>query len=90
MSSWKYLLYVLVCCLGSHTLKWPVEGVFISPNIKLAVGEKLLLSAAHRTVRWGHRTVRCSCPVRLTVGLTLQVTVGAQAFYTGQSGLHTR
>jgi hypothetical protein len=28
--------------------------------------------------------------VRLAIGLTLQVTVGAQAFYTGQSGLHTR
>jgi hypothetical protein len=35
--------------------------VFIAPNAKLAVGEKLLLSAAHRTIR-------CLCPVRLAVG----------------------
>jgi hypothetical protein len=36
-----------------------------------------------------HRTVRCPCPVRLDVGLTPQVTVGAAGFYTGQSGCHT-
>jgi hypothetical protein len=83
MSTSECLLYALVCCLGSHTLEWSVEGVFIAPNTKLAVGEKLLLSVAHRTVR-------CPCPVRLAVGLTPQVTVGAQAFHTGQSGLHTR
>jgi hypothetical protein len=40
MSTWKCLLYALVCCLGSHTLKWPVGVVFIGPNIILAVGEK--------------------------------------------------
>jgi hypothetical protein len=57
-------------------------GVFIAPNTKLAVGEKLLLSVAHRTV-W------CPCPVLLAIGLTPLVTVGAQAFYTGQSELHT-
>jgi hypothetical protein len=27
-------------------------GVFIAPNTNLSVGEKLLLSVAHRTVRW--------------------------------------
>jgi hypothetical protein len=37
--------------LGLPHLEWPVGGVFIAPNTKLAVGEKLLLSAAHRTVR---------------------------------------
>jgi hypothetical protein len=52
MSTWKCLYYSLVCCLGSHTLKWPVGGVFIAPNTKLAVGEMLLLSVAHRIVRW--------------------------------------
>jgi hypothetical protein len=41
MRSWECLLYALVCCLGSHTLEWPVGGVFIAPNTKLAVGEKL-------------------------------------------------
>jgi hypothetical protein len=55
-------------------------GVFIAPNIIVAVGEKLLLSAAHRTVRWctGQRTVQC--PVRLAVALPWQVTVGAADF----------
>jgi hypothetical protein len=64
-------------------------GVFIASNTNRAVGEKLLLSAAHRTVRWctGHRTV--ACPVRLVVALSEQVTVAPQAFHTGQSGPHT-
>jgi hypothetical protein len=43
MSTWKSLIYTLVCCLGSHALKWPVGVVFIGPNTILAVGEKLLL-----------------------------------------------
>jgi hypothetical protein len=46
MITWKCLYYAFVCCLGSHTLKWLVGA----PNTKLAIGEKLLLSAAHRTV----------------------------------------
>jgi hypothetical protein len=41
MSTWKCLYYALVCCLGSHTLEWPVGSVFIAPNTKLAIGEKL-------------------------------------------------
>jgi hypothetical protein len=66
--------------LGSHTWKWPIGGVFIAPNTNRAVGEKLLLSAAHRTVRWctGQRTV--ACPVRLAVALSEKVTVGAAGF----------
>jgi hypothetical protein len=54
--------------------------VYIGPNSKIAVGEKLLFSAAHRTVRWctGQRTV--ACPVRLAVALSEQVTVGAAGF----------
>jgi hypothetical protein len=58
--------------------------VYIGSNSKRAVGEKLQVSAAHRTVRWctGQRTV--ACPVRLAVALsgTLseQVTVGATGF----------
>jgi hypothetical protein len=66
--------------LGSHTWKWPVGGVFIAPNTNRVVGEKLLLSAAHRTVRWctGQRTV--ACPVRLAVALSEQVTIGAIGF----------
>jgi hypothetical protein len=61
-------------------------GVFIAPNTKLVVGGKLLLSVVHRTVRWGHRTVRCPYLVRLPIRSVEQVTVGAQALCTGQSG----
>jgi hypothetical protein len=82
MSSWKCLLYALVCFLGLHTLKCPVVVVFIGPNTKLAFGEKLLLSAAHRTVWLCTRQSGAPCLVRLAVGLTPQVTFGAQAFYT--------
>jgi hypothetical protein len=54
--------------------------VYIGPNSKIAVGEKLQFFAAHRTVRWctGQRTV--ACPVRLVVALSEQVTVGAAVF----------
>jgi hypothetical protein len=68
--------------LGSHTLEWPVGGVFMAPNTNLAVGEKMC-SLRHT----GQCTVHC--PLRLAVGLTSQTTVGAQAFYTGHSELHT-
>jgi hypothetical protein len=54
--------------LGLPHLEMAGWGVFIAPNTKLAVGGKLLLSVVHRTVRWGHWTVQCPCPVRLAVG----------------------
>jgi hypothetical protein len=59
--------------------------VYIGPNSKIAVGEKLQFFAAHRTVRWctGQRTV--ACLVRLAVALSEQVTVGAASFYTPDS-----
>jgi hypothetical protein len=41
MSTWKYLQYVLVCCMSSHTFKWPVGGVFITSPTILAVGQKV-------------------------------------------------
>jgi hypothetical protein len=86
MSTWKYLLYALVCCLGSHTLKWPVGGVFIAPYTNLAVGKKAaaLCGTPDNPVGSPDRSVR------LAVGLTLQVTVGAGGFYSGQSACHTR
>jgi hypothetical protein len=54
--------------------------VYIGPNSKIAVGEKLLFSATHRTVRWctGQRIV--ACLVRLAIALSEQVTVGAAGF----------
>jgi hypothetical protein len=64
-------------------------GVFIASNTKLAIGEKFLLSAAHRTVWWRTRQSGALCPVRLAIGLTPQVTIGAHDFYTGHSEHHT-
>jgi hypothetical protein len=78
MSSWKCLYYALVRCLGSHTLKWSVGVVFIGPNIILAIGEKLLLSVAHRTVR-------CPCPVRLAFGSN---TAGDRLEMVGWGGIY--
>jgi hypothetical protein len=66
--------------LGLPHLEMAGWGVFIAPNTNRAIGEKLLLSTAHRTVRWctGQRTV--ACPVRLAVALSKQVTVGTAGF----------
>jgi hypothetical protein len=75
--------------LGLPHLGMASWGVFISPNTKLAVGEKLPLSAAHRTVRWCTGQCTVHCLVRLAVGLTPQATVSVHAFYTEHSGLHT-
>jgi hypothetical protein len=49
MSTWKCLQYVLVCCLGSHTFKWPVGGVFIASPTILAIGQKDAASVVGRT-----------------------------------------
>jgi hypothetical protein len=48
-----------------------------------------VLSAAHRTVRWCTGQCTVHCLMRLVIGLTPQATVGAHAFYTGHSELHT-
>jgi hypothetical protein len=66
--------------LGLPHLEMAGWGCIYSPNTNRAVGEKLLLLAAHRTVRWctGQRTV--ACPVRLAVALSEQVTIGAAGF----------
>jgi hypothetical protein len=66
--------------LGLPHMEMADWDVFIAPNTNRAVGEKLLFSAAHRTVRWctGQRTV--ACPVRLVIALSKQVTVGAAGF----------
>jgi hypothetical protein len=54
--------------------------VYIGPNSKIAVGEKLLFSAAHQAVRWCTGQCTIACPVRLAVALSEQVTVGAAGF----------
>jgi hypothetical protein len=56
----QHLQYALVCCLGSHTWKWPVVGVFIAPNTKVAVGGKLSLSAVTPDSLVVHRTAHYS------------------------------
>jgi hypothetical protein len=74
MSTWKCLQYVLVCCLGSHPLKWPVGGVFIAFPTIITVGQKQQLSIDRRTGQSGaHRTCTVHCPMpwprQLTVGV---------------------
>jgi hypothetical protein len=66
--------------LGLPHMEMAGWGCIYSPNTNRAVGEKLLLSVSHRTVRWctGQRTV--ACPVRLAVAVSEQVTVGAAGF----------
>jgi hypothetical protein len=77
--------------------------VYIGPNSKIAVGEKLQFSAAHRTVRWCirqsggapdspvvHRTTHCSlsgAPSRCSVKVGDRWR--RRLFHTGQSGAHT-
>jgi hypothetical protein len=44
--AWICQLYDLECCLGSHTLKWPVGVVFIATNHLVAVWGRLLAMGA--------------------------------------------
>jgi hypothetical protein len=60
-------------------------GCIYSPQYKTSRWRKVVLSVAHRTVRWCTGQCTVHCPVRLAVGLTLQPTDGAHAFYTGHS-----
>jgi hypothetical protein len=59
--------------------------VYIGPNSKIAVGEKLQFSAAHRTVRWCTGQCTVAYPVRLAVALSEQVTIGDTGFSTPDS-----
>jgi hypothetical protein len=59
-SAWICQLYDLECCLGSHTLKWPVGVLFIATNQIVAVGEGCWRGAppCHPIVRaWSWSTV---------------------------------
>jgi hypothetical protein len=91
MSTWKCLQYALACCLGSHTFKWSVEGVFVaSPH-----------NCSHWTqaaafCRRAHRTVRCTLDKHCSLSgvLPRQPTVVVYSSrpldptVTGQSGAH--
>jgi hypothetical protein len=88
MSIWKFLLYALVCCLAPTPWNGRL-GVYLYPQHKTSRWRKVVLSVAHQIVRWCTGLCTAHYPVRLAVGLTPQATVGAHAFYTGHSGLHT-
>jgi hypothetical protein len=66
--AWICQLYDLECCLGSHTLKWPVGVVFIATNQIVAVGEGCW--------RWAHRTVSGAPRRHLVVRAWSWSTVG--------------
>jgi hypothetical protein len=73
MSTSKCLLYALVCFLGSHTLKWPVGGIYSLPKL-LVVGQKAtaFYRRAHRTVRYTpdkHCSLSGALPRQSTVGV---------------------
>jgi hypothetical protein len=74
--------------LGLPHLEMAGWGVFIAPNIKLAVGEKLC-SLRHTGQSGVHRTVHCSLSGAPSRWSDTAVTVGAQAFYTRHSGCHS-
>jgi hypothetical protein len=75
--------------LGLPHLEMTNLGCIYSPQHKTSRWRKVVLSVAHRTVRWCTGQCTFHCSVRLAVGLTPQATVGAQAFYIGHFGLHT-
>jgi hypothetical protein len=66
--AWICQLYDLECCLGSHTLKWPVGVVFTATNQIVAVGEGCW--------RWAHRTVSGAPPRHPVVRACSWSTVG--------------
>jgi hypothetical protein len=84
--AWLCQLYDLECCLGSHTLKWPVGVVLIATNQFVAVGEGCW--------RWTHRTVSGAPPHHPVVRAWSWSTVGGFVLMrhrivqcrTGQSG----
>jgi hypothetical protein len=63
------------------------------PHLEMA-GWGCIYSPQHKSSRWRKATAFCGhtgqrtvpCPVRLTVTLSEQVTVGVAGFHTGQSG----
>jgi hypothetical protein len=87
MSTWKCLLYALVCCLGSHTLKWPVGVVFIGPNTISSHWTEsssfLSMGTPDSPACTGQGTVHCLVPATLADHWGLQQsTVGSDHFLT--------
>jgi hypothetical protein len=84
MSTWKCLQYALVCFLGSHTLRWPVGGIYSLPhNYSRWIEVTVFCRQAHRTcivhcpVPWPCQStiwVSSSRPLDPTVTQTLWLT----------------
>jgi hypothetical protein len=65
MSTWKCLLYTLVCFLGSNTSKWLVGGIYSLPHTSSRWTESssfLLTGTPDSPVRIGQGTVHCPVP----------------------------
>jgi hypothetical protein len=94
LSTWvfEHLQMSTICLgmlLGLPHLEMTGWGCIYRPQHKSSRWRKVVLSAAYRIVRWCTGQCTIHYPVRLAVGLTPQTTIGAQAFYTGHSRLHT-
>jgi hypothetical protein len=66
MSTWKCLLYALVCFLGPHTSKWPVGVFFSLPHTTSRWTESnsfLLTGAPNSPVYTGQALFTVRCPV---------------------------
>jgi hypothetical protein len=80
---------VLVCCLGSHTFKWSVGGVYIDPNSYIVVLRKFL--ALCGTLDSPVVGTDSRCPIRCATSnwiCRLQVIVDAVSFAPDSLVLH--
>jgi hypothetical protein len=82
MSSWKCLYYALVCCLGSHTSKWPVGGIY-SLSHNYSRWSFLSMGAPNSLVHTGQALFTVWCPATSTDRWGLQQSiVGSDCFLT--------
>jgi hypothetical protein len=72
MSTWK-CLYALVCCLDSHTSKWPVGGIYSLPHTSsrwIESNNFLSMGTPDSPVHTWHTLFTVWCPPRQpTVGI---------------------
>jgi hypothetical protein len=90
LSSWKYALYALVCCLGSHTFKWLIRWSIYRPQLQNSRWTKAAVlcgtpdsPVVHRTAHYSLSGAPSRCSVR--VGDRWR----RRLFHTGQSSAHT-
>jgi hypothetical protein len=60
--AWICLLYALICCLGSHTLIWPVVVVFIGSNSPYGRWTESIDGHTGQSGAPGHGTFQCPVP----------------------------